>query len=727
MNQTAMRWWWWSDNQRRDRPDEHQQLLQQRTQSSVGDDTYGADHTEIVEAQYEELVVVAPTDDSNSCDVSTMATIPQQVPTTLSFFHMVALLSTAFAYGCIFTTLFVITLPIECERIQQQQQQQQQQSQVEHDMITSSTHSTLLFSKSTLLGIFVAIAGLTQLISPFIGYMSDSYVPPKLTQHTDTGTSSVDLDHPSTTSNTSTPTTPTNSSSQNSSSSPSSQSYPQQYAELGQRLPYYIVGAMFATTGLIGQMFTSYSAWWIHYSFAFIFSMIGLNIQYAMMLALLPDQISSEQIGIANGILAFLLVTGSIFGFTLFHVLLYQDSIQSMYGLYASIVILTSILTSLYAHDRDAEISALRLQRVHEHCQQSLLILGKESNDTPPTDNGSKNDTNCHFSNHSVNRRTSVWHVQAGVATHKIVRGAVQKAQQMVVTPTIILRSMIAPIHRLNYYTLIQCYTIDIHTNHNFLIVTLSRLFYYCGMSIQTFFLYYIHDIIQIPPHENPETIVAILAMIGQCSGALTCYPVGLVSDRLLHGQRKPFIYVACVILAAATFSFVYARTVHHMIIICTILGAANGMYLTAETSLAVDTLTTETKTNHQNDHETATVNERDKTGMIHGAGTAQLLGIWGVAAFVGSALGPLIGGPLLEAFGTTTITSINTDVSSMHHHKTNTVPDGATSTMSYTITGYTVILSLSSFYFVCSAVILLYIKVNKEVNNDSNVSEERK
>jgi MFS family permease len=295
---------------------------------------------------------------------------------------------------------------------------------------------------------------------------------------------------------------------------------------------------------------------------------------------------------------------------------------------------------------------------------------------------------------------------------------------------------MIAPVHRLNYYTLIQCYTIDRNTNYNFLIVTLSRLFYYCGMSIQTFFLYYIHDIIQIPPHENPETIVAILAMIGQCSGAMTCYPVGMISDRLLHGRRKPFIYIACIILAAATFSFIYARTVHHVIILSTILGAANGMYLTAETSLAVDTLTTEATNNtNQNCHETST-NENNANNINrvnHSvAGTAQLLGIWGVAAFVGSALGPLIGGPLLEAFGTTTTAVVNNATSSLHqgsslmHHPSDvTVTElTATSMAAYTITGYTVILSLSSFYFVCSAVILQYIKVNKKESTDSEVSE---
>lgn len=38
----------------------------------------------------------------------------------LSVFTITCILSSSFAYGCIMTTLFLITLPIECERIEKQ-------------------------------------------------------------------------------------------------------------------------------------------------------------------------------------------------------------------------------------------------------------------------------------------------------------------------------------------------------------------------------------------------------------------------------------------------------------------------------------------------------------------------------------------------------------------------------------------------------------------------------
>lgn len=68
---------------------------------------------------------------------------------TLSLWEIAAILSTAFSYGCVNSTLFLITLPIECERIERQYP----------------------IPKSVSLGIFVAIAGVTQLISPLFGML----------------------------------------------------------------------------------------------------------------------------------------------------------------------------------------------------------------------------------------------------------------------------------------------------------------------------------------------------------------------------------------------------------------------------------------------------------------------------------------------------------------------------------------------------------------------------
>jgi hypothetical protein len=179
----------------------------------------------------------------------------------MSIFSLACVLSTAFAYGCVLTTLFLITLPVECERINQQ-----------HPNVP----------KSVALGAFVSIAGVTQLVSPLVGALSDTFRPP------------VEF-------------------------------------ELGQRMPYLAFGGICSVIGLLGQYTESYEKLWLRYGVFFFLHMIGLNISYAMMIALIPDQVPKSQTGVANGILALELVTGSLVGFFLFHVF-FSRNIQDMYG-----------------------------------------------------------------------------------------------------------------------------------------------------------------------------------------------------------------------------------------------------------------------------------------------------------------------------------------------------------------------------------------------------------
>lgn len=493
--------------------------------------TVAADEAPLVKNKYG-----ATTDDGN------VVPMPSQ-PVPLPLFEIAALLSTAFSYGCVMTTLFLITLPVECKRIQH-----------EHPSV----------QKSISLAVFVAIAGVTQLVTPLIGTLSDTYKPP------------------------------TN--------------------DVGQRMPYLVLGAIFTVVGLLGQGFSSAWSFWIRYSVSFFLHMIGLNIIYSMMITLIPDQVPASQVGIANGTLAFLLVTGSLFGFYLFNSVLGGD-ILAMYGLYTCIVIGTTALTFSYAHERDVELTRAR------------------NGDAVTGENG----------------RLPSLH------------------------PLLLLRTMLLdPIGQLDWTTLKKSYTVDSSKYHDFYIVTISRTFYYMGISVQTFFLYFVHDIIRVK--DDPEAAVALLAILGQCAGAITCFPVGMASDRFFNSRRKPFVYFACALLASATISTIFVTDMHHMIMACCVLGGANGIYLTMDTSLAVDTLPCE---------------HHDASGN---SGHAQLLGVWGVAGFVGSALGPLIGGPLLFVFGRPILSS-----------------EGE---VEYSIQGYGVVLFLSASYFLASALVLKLIRI---------------
>jgi len=283
-----------------------------------------------------------------------------------------------------------------------------------------------------------------------------------------------------------------------------------------------------------------------------------------------------------------------------------------MYGLYTIIVISSSILTCICAHDRDV-----------------TLMKTKSEID--------------------------------------LLNSAVDESQ--IPGFSVLINSMlIAPLRELNAAKFISAFTIDTVKYHDFFVVTVSRTFYYMGISVQSFFLFFIHDVLHI--RANPENAVALLSILGQCAGALTCYPVGYASDKVFGGSRKPFIYVACTILASTTFCIMFLTTMDQMIVACLVLGGANGMYLTMDTSLAVDTLAADQEDDGSN---------------------AQLLGVWGVAGFVGSALGPLVGGPLLYIFG-------------------NPVEE-ADGAIEYSAHGYAIVLAMSAFYYVCSALTLTLIR----------------
>jgi hypothetical protein len=272
------------------------------------------------------------------------------------------------------------------------------------------------------------------------------------------------------------------------------------------------------------------------------------------------------------------------------------------------------------------------------------------------------------------------------------------------------------PLNTMTWAEIRHAYWVDPKEHHDFFVVTLSRLFYYLGLSAQCFFLYFIHDVIH--EHENPEAIASGLAMVTTAAGALTCYPVGIISDRYFEGRRKPFVYGACAVLAFSNIALLWCTTIRQMACVCATLGCANGVYLTMDTSLAVDTLDVLSEVQEEaaakkdeiaeeelllSSVETAADAMKNTEIQKMHDGAAQLLGIWGVAGFVGSALGPLVGGPLLFYFG-----SVQQTFTAVGEKEEEDVDK------EYSWEGYAVVLTLSAAYFSCSAASLAWIRDHK-------------
>ena len=169
-------------------------------------------------------------------------------------------------------------------------------------------------------------------------------------------------------------------------------------------------------------------------------------------------------------------------------------------------------------------------------------------------------------------------------------------------------------------------------------------------------------------------------------------------------------------LLSFTNLALLWCTTIQQMGGICATLGAANGVYLTMDTSLAVDTLDVLSEKQAETAMELEEEGEdpkREENGNIPSPltdgernrdGAAQLLGIWGVAGFVGSALGPLVGGPLLYYFGSSRASSISIADDSTDN-------DNNEGSGGYSWEGYAVVLTLSACYFICSAVTLRWIR----------------
>jgi MFS family permease len=219
-------------------------------------------------------------------------------------------------------------------------------------------------------------------------------------------------------------------------------------------------------------------------------------------------------------------------------------------------------------------------------------------------------------------------------------------------------RFMAAP---LRYKDLIEAYYIDPLKHFDFTLVFWSRTFYYFGGSVQAFFKYYLQDVVGVG---DAEAAIVKTAIIGQLCAAVTAVPTGLLSDSL--GRiRKPFIYFACAILALGQVVVCFVRTESEALVVCGVLGCANGMYLSMDAALALDTLPS-------------------------GEEAARFMGIWGIGCFVGGALGPVLGGPILAMCGR------------------NPLKPAA-----YHYLGYVIVFGIAAACFLVSGAILYYVGSN--------------
>jgi MFS family permease len=202
----------------------------------------------------------------------------------------------------------------------------------------------------------------------------------------------------------------------------------------------------------------------------------------------------------------------------------------------------------------------------------------------------------------------------------------------------------------------VAAYSIDAVAYPDFFWVFVTRTFYYMGLSIQAFVLFMLRDVQKV---SDPKYYTSMLAMVGQLAALLVAVPTGRLSD---HLGRKPLVFASCAVMAVVYIGFAFSPNINMVIVLTIGWGMGNGMFLSVDYALACDVL----------------------PSLEH---AAQSLGVWGVSAFLGSTLGPLIAGPLLTHFGSTTATD------------------------QYSTPGYVAVMLLGAVYVICAGLMLRTVR----------------
>lgn len=177
-----------------------------------------------------------------------------------------------------------------------------------------------------------------------------------------------------------------------------------------------------------------------------------------------------------------------------------------------------------------------------------------------------------------------------------------------------------------------RSFCIDIEKERDFFWVFVGRTFYYVSVSCQVFIYYFLRDVMFTPTEALIRFQLAVIVVSAQCVAVLCAYPLGLLSEKI---GRKKLIYAACFGMASTYAIYLFAPLAgekHKMTVIyvtSAYYGLGSGCYLAVDYALALDCL---------------------PPPEIRG--TSEALGLWGISGFLGSSIGPMLGGVLLEVFG---------------------------------------------------------------------------
>lgn len=202
---------------------------------------------------------------------------------------LLGITSFAFAYSLLLSTYAMITLPKEAERMNP-------------------------CSKTLTVATLIAFAGVTQLVGPFTGFLSD---------RSETAINGM--------------------------------------WRGSKRTPYIVVGSVTCIAGVVVQKFAREALQLEMYAVAFVISNVALNVVSTAAYGLIPDTVPDEQTGQANGLNTLWSVVGNCTGFAFYFV---RNDVGAMYLLYTLALLGTAVITCSSAGGSSTATATRKMQGV---------------------------------------------------------------------------------------------------------------------------------------------------------------------------------------------------------------------------------------------------------------------------------------------------------------------------------------------------------------------------